>query len=162
MDTLIRGLLAGLGATGPMTLAMVVMHRLLPERERQPLPPRQLTVEAAGRAGVERMDEDEQHYATLAAHLGYGAAAGAAYARVAEETGGASVAHGVAFGLALWVAGYIGWVPALGFAPAAHRESPPRNALMIASHAVWGASVGLLVALTEPRGKHSSQRTEDA
>jgi hypothetical protein len=79
---------------------------------------------------------------------------------VAAETGGPSAAHGAAFGLALWAAGYMGWVPALGFSPAAHRESPPRNGLMISAHVVWGATVGLLVSAAGQRRERFSRHVD--
>ena len=43
VSSLVTGAVAGLGATIPMTLAMEVMHRSLPQHERYPLPPREIT-----------------------------------------------------------------------------------------------------------------------
>ena len=39
VSSLVTGAVAGLGATIPMTLAMEVMNRSLPQHERYPLPP---------------------------------------------------------------------------------------------------------------------------
>jgi uncharacterized membrane protein YagU involved in acid resistance len=58
--------------------------------------------------------------------------------------------HGAAYGLAAWAFGYLGWIPALGYSPAAAREPGERNFMMIASHLVWGGVAGWLL---EPAGR---------
>src|ERR1044071_8477572 len=78
MDRILLGALAGLAATGPMTLAMKLMHEQLPPEEQYPLPPRQVAEGLAEKAGVnERLDEDDREKATWASHFAYGAACGA-------------------------------------------------------------------------------------
>src|SRR5205085_2018044 len=49
---LMNGAAAGCAATGPMSAAMAAMHLLLPRQEQYPLPPRQITEEAANKVGV--------------------------------------------------------------------------------------------------------------
>jgi putative membrane protein len=130
-----------------MTIFMVAAYRRLPRRERYPLPPRRVTMNVAEAAGVEAVTEEPnaQTPVTLAGHLAYGAAAGAAYGALAGRTEAPPVAEGVGFGLLVWAGSYLGWLPALGLHPSATQEPARRNALMIAAHVVWGATLGFLV-----------------
>jgi len=57
---------------------------------------------------------------------------------------------GIVFGLGVWAASYLAWLPALGILPPATEAPPRRNAVMIAAHIVWGAAAGLLLDLFEP------------
>src|ERR1044071_8545960 len=78
MNRVLLGALAGLAATGPMTLAMKLMHEQLPREEQYPLPPRQVTEGLAEKAGLgEHLDEDDREKATWVSHFVYGAACGA-------------------------------------------------------------------------------------
>jgi hypothetical protein len=52
VSSLVTGAVAGLGATLLMTLAMEVMPRSLPQHERYPLPPREITEELVAQAGA--------------------------------------------------------------------------------------------------------------
>jgi hypothetical protein len=148
MNRILLGALAGLAATGPMTLAMKLMHEQLPREERYPLPPRQVTEGLAEKAGVnEHLDEDEREAATWLSHFAYGAACGAAYGAVSgERVDESPLLAGVGFGLAVWAGSYLGWLPAAGIISPATEHPARRNALMIAAHVVWGAGVGAAVA----------------
>jgi hypothetical protein len=135
MNPVLTGLLAGFAATVPMTAVMEFLHRRLPWHERHPLPPHEITTEMAERIGIrEHLDEPE-----------HAAAAGAAYAPLAGNVPGSPALKGAAFGLIVWGASYLGWLPAADFLSAATKEPPRRNALMIIAHMVWGAILGLLV-----------------
>src|SRR5215213_10847272 len=114
MNRILLGALAGLAATGPMTLVMKLMHERLPREEQYPLPPRQVTEGLAEKAGVsEQLDEEEHEAATWVSHFAYGAACGALYGAV---SGGKLDEHplaaGAGFGVAAWAASYLGWLPA--------------------------------------------------
>src|SRR5688572_33321340 len=92
MNKILAGTLAGLGATAPMTAAMLAMHRSLPRHERYPLPPRKVTMNVARAVGLRRkMDEPQRKAATLASHFGYGAAMGGIFALIAPRTPGPAV-----------------------------------------------------------------------
>ena len=52
MNTVLLGALAGLAATAPMSLAMKLLHEQLPTHEQYPLPPREVVMEVAEKAGV--------------------------------------------------------------------------------------------------------------
>jgi hypothetical protein len=145
MNRILLGALAGLAATAPMTLAMKLMHEQLPREERYPLPPRQVTEGLAEKAGVNgQLDEEEREAATWVSHFAYGAACGALYGAVSgEKIDGHPLLAGVGFGLAVWAGSYLGWLPAAGVLSPATEHPARRNALMIAAHAVWGATTGV-------------------
>jgi hypothetical protein len=134
----LAGAVAGFVATGAMTLVMQQLHRRLPVRERYPLPPRLITERIiappdAVSAGV-----------TLAAHFAYGAATGALYPAAKAVVGTAPATGGASFGVLVWAASYLGWIPAAGVLTAALHHPARRNALMIAAHVVWGTTTALL------------------
>jgi hypothetical protein len=146
MKRILLGALAGLAATGPMTLAMKLMHEQLPREERYPLPPRQVTEGLAEKAGVdEHLGEEGRKAATWASHFAYGAACGALYGAVTGERVKNPVLAGVGFGLAVWAGSYLGWLPAADVLSPATEHPPRRNALMIAAHVVWGATAGVVL-----------------
>ncbi|HEX8707905.1 MAG TPA: DUF6789 family protein [Pyrinomonadaceae bacterium] len=143
---LLYGALAGLAATVPMTAVMGLLHRALPEHERYPLPPREITMEIAEEVGVkEQLDEPGRVGVTLAAHFGYGAAIGALYAPLARRSPLAPALSGAAYGLAVWAGSYLGWLPAMGILRPATQHPPRRNALMITAHLVWGVAAGVML-----------------
>ncbi len=132
-----RGAMAGLAATAPMTAVMAGLHAALPPQERDPLPPEQITENAV------RADGPAVDALAWVAHFGYGATAGACYALAKAHLPGPPSARGACFGLALWAAGYLGWLPAMGLYRSATEEPARRNALIILSHLVYGMSLGL-------------------
>jgi hypothetical protein len=133
---LVRGAVAGTAATAPMTYVLRTIHRRLPPHERYALPPEELPATLAVRAGAPPAVHSEiRERAWLPAHYAYGAAAGTLYAALVPRP---TAANGLAFGLALWAASYLGWVPALGLPQGAPDEPPRRNGMMIAGHLVWG------------------------
>jgi uncharacterized membrane protein YagU involved in acid resistance len=146
------GALAGCVATVPMTLAMEAMHRQLPEKERYPLPPREIAMNLAEEAQVkEYLDEGERLGLTLAAHFGMGTAAGVAYGLLGRRLPLPAPLAGAAFGLAVWAGNYLGLLPALGILRPATDHPPRRTGLMIAAHLVWGASTAVVHEAIRPR-----------
>lgn len=141
---LVIGAAAGIAATIAMTVVADRLHRRLPQRERYPLPPRELTERSARAVALDRqLGERGLQAASLASHFGFGAAAGALYP-LCPGRERHPVASGVAYGLAVWTASYFGWVPALGLLPPADEHPRRRSALMIVVHVVWGGTLGLL------------------
>lgn len=129
------GAIAGFVGTAAMTTAMRRMHRRLPEGERYPLPPREITETVAAphrEAGAGDL--------ALAAHFAFGAAAGSLLGAPKADM---PLGRGLLGGLAVWTASYFGWVPAARILEPAHRHPRRRNALMIAAHLVWGAATAL-------------------
>lgn len=145
MNRYLAGALAGLVAAVPMTATMVILHRRLPKPLRYELPPRQITGRVA--EGLGRADRSMPEYAltwsSLAAHFGYGALTGALYPLVARRVGPGPV-PGALYGIAVWAASYMGWVPAAGILQPATRQPAPRRRLMLTAHLVWGATTALV------------------
>jgi uncharacterized membrane protein YagU involved in acid resistance len=141
------GAVAGLVATVPMTVAMAAFHRLLPREEQGALPPQQVTEAIADRTGAsQHVDQETLGRASIVNHLAFGAAAGALYGALASRTPMAPPVSGIVFALMVWTVSYAGWIPKAGLMPHASEQPAGRNALMIASHVVWGASMGVLLA----------------
>lgn len=160
MNRILLGALAGLAATAPMTLAMKLMHEVLPEHEQYPLPPRQVTEGMAEKAGVnEHLDDEERAAATWVSHFAYGTACGALYGALSESlegVGAPPALAGVGFGLAVWAGSYLGWLPAAGIISPATEHPPRRTALMIAAHVVWGATAGAMLDKLADDGREKS------
>ncbi len=144
MNKLAASALAGFAATAPMSVVMEILHRL-PWSEPRPLPPHQISMRLAEQAGLKQhMDEKQRRELTLASHFGYGAAAGVLYGLLSSKLPGPPALKGALFGLSVWAASYQGLLPALEILSPATQHSARRNALMILSHLVWGAFLGLL------------------
>ena len=160
MNRILLGALAGLAATAPMTLAMKLMHEQLPREEQYPLPPRQVTEGMAEKAGVnEHLDEEEREAATWMSHFAYGTACGALYGALSgERVDSHPLLAGVGFGMAVWAGSYLGWLPAAGIISPATEHPPRRTALMIAAHAVWGATTAVALSSLSDSEKVDSPR----
>jgi uncharacterized membrane protein YagU involved in acid resistance len=140
---LLIGAIAGTVGTLAMTAAMRRLHGELPEKERYPLTPREIVDAAAAAEGEAAKD------LTTAAHFAYGAACGAVLAAADPKMGKSKAA---AAGAAIWLASYMGWVPALELLKPATEHPARRNALMIAVHLVWGtATAQAMRELTDAR-----------
>ncbi len=133
---LLIGAIAGIAGTMAMTSAMRRLHEKLPEKERYPLTPREIVDSTAQKAEVELSPEPAKD-GTLAAHFAYGAACGALLAALNPKMGSRS---GAAAGVGIWLASYMGWIPAAGILKPATEHPGRRNALMIGVHLVWGAA----------------------
>ena len=128
---LVIGAVAGFVGTMAMTAAMRRLHARLPAGERYPLTPREIVDSAA--APPEETAKD----ITIAAHFIYGAGCGALLAAADPKP---TRRLGAAAGVAIWLASYMGWIPALNLLKPATRHPARRNALMIGVHLVWGAA----------------------
>jgi uncharacterized membrane protein YagU involved in acid resistance len=107
-------------------------------------PPRQITEEALREAGVaDELADPPKEALALAAHFGFGTTMGAVYSLLPEKyLTRRPLTSGISFGLAVWTASYLGWLPAFGSRAAATEDSAQRNATMIVAHVVWGAALG--------------------
>lgn len=131
LDRVVLGVLAGVAATLPMTIAMRQLHARLPESERYPLPPREIS-EDLPRLGLSAAT------ATLAYHFAYGGAAGGAFALFSRRR---DIATGGLFGVGVWMASYLGWIPLARILRPGTDHPARRNALMLAVHLVWGGGL---------------------
>ena len=133
---LLIGGIAGFVGTMAMTAAMRRLHRRLPEKERYPLTPREIIDSTADKLDVPIGGERAKDVTTLG-HFLYGAAAGAVLAAMNPDT---SKRGGAVYGAAVWLASYMGWIPAAGILKPATEHPPRRNLLMVGVHLVWGAA----------------------
>lgn len=140
MNTITRGALSGLGATVPMSAVMAAgkFAGLLPAT-----PPKQITANAARKAGAEPEEASDSgfHASWVAAHLGYGVAMGVCYSLLRPMFPKADWKTGVAFGGVVWAVNYLGMLPALGLFPPPKDSSHAQTLVMITAHAVFGASL---------------------
>jgi uncharacterized membrane protein YagU involved in acid resistance len=135
---LLLGALAGVVGTAAMTVAMRALHRRLPPQHRYPLPPREIVQEVLPEPAGHRIAEDHRQTLTMAAHFGYGAATAALYAAARPPP---SAGVGALYGVLVWGASYLGWIPGADILKPATQHPGRRNALMIACHLVWGATM---------------------
>lgn len=129
----IRGAAAGAAATAAMTTvfgaagASGLIHRQPPEKIVRTLFP---SLPTTGREAL-----------ALASHFGYGMSGGALYACLVpphfQDPG-----TGTVFGAMVWLAGYEGWLPAIGILPPAHKDRPGRAASVYVAHLVYGWTLG--------------------
>jgi uncharacterized membrane protein YagU involved in acid resistance len=148
------GAFAGLLATAPMSAVMFLWHRRLPWLHRDPLPPAKITHAVLESAGLQDVSLMEEAALTTVNHFAYGAATGAAYGLIAPQGSAANAVNaGIVYGLGVWTASYVGWLPAVGLHRPATDEPADRNLLMLTAHVVWGGALGLLthMALQGPR-----------
>lgn len=156
MNRYLAGAIGGLLATVPMTVAMVTLYRHLPRNERYPLPPSEITQDVMQRAGQGQRLDDSQHTGlSLTAHFAYGALTGAIYPLTRERVAH-PILYGSGYGLAIWGASYLGWIPALGILPPATRQPTHRRRLMIGVHLIWGAGT---VWIGERLARHGDRDT---
>jgi uncharacterized membrane protein YagU involved in acid resistance len=148
-DFLLRfllGALGGVSATGPMTIGMVWLHRLLPPKHRYSLPPREITMDVMENLGLQKkLGHDARAAVTLINHFGYGAMAAVIYSLAEWRVPTGAFIKGPIFGAIVWLVGYLGLLPALGVLYPATKHPSSRNALMFGVHLVWGLFVGLFV-----------------
>ena len=136
--TRVLGALAGLAGSAAMTAAMRALHRRLPQQQRYPLPPREIIQAALPEPEQRGLAEEHRRTLTMAAHFGYGAATGALYA-AARPPGNPGL--GALYGVLVWAASYLGWIPESRRLRPATQHPGRRNGLMIACHLVWGATM---------------------
>lgn len=123
-------------ATGTMTVELATARAtgLLGEP-----PPKKLTRRVLTLAG-HRPRGAALGLATAAAHVGYGAAAGAVFAVLPRPL--RSVAGGAVFGVLVWAVSYMGWIPKLGLMRRPSRDRAGRPTAMVLAHVVYGATLG--------------------
>lgn len=80
-------------------------------------------------------------------HVGYGAAAGAAYGAMTRPASRGALT-GTIFGLAVWAGSYEGWVPAARVLPPTHRDRRARAVTILLAHVVYGTTLGAVARRT--------------
>lgn len=142
-----RGAMAGLAATAPMTAAMRHMYRRLPQEEQYPLPPAEIADSILQHLGIKpALTAPQEKTLILLGHYGYGALSGAVYAALTPKGVRLPLARGAGFGVLLWAASYLGWLPLLHILTPATQHPRGRTLLMLTAHAFWGGMTGVLCA----------------
>lgn len=150
MNRFAAGAVGGLLATVPMTAVMTILFQKLQRPQQYPLPPRQITeVFVARVSGGRHFGDRPLTLLSLLAHFAYGAAAGAVYPLFCRPKHAAL--SGSVFGLAVWGASYLGWLPAAHILKPATQHAPQRNALMWLAHVVWGAGTVMIGEIVRAR-----------
>jgi hypothetical protein len=139
-----RGAAAGFAATVPMSLAMEALRAALSREHHRRMPPREIvdrTVDMSA-AGNE-VDRSDRVVLTTIAHFAFGALAGAVYGATLGSRR-SSALKGIAYGIGVWGLTYGAALPALGLHPPASDDTKARNVTLVASHVLWGATLGRL------------------
>ncbi|WP_432932789.1 DUF6789 family protein [Microbispora sp. CA-135349] len=150
---LVRGAAAGALSTVTMSAVMLAGRKagLMPGQ-----PPKHIV--RAALPGHRHRPKPGENVLGAAAHLGFGAACGAAFALLTRGRR-PGVPLGVGYALLVWLGAYEGWVPALNILPPASRDpARGRPAVMAAAHVVYGATLALTVRATRGAGgRHDSK-----
>jgi uncharacterized membrane protein YagU involved in acid resistance len=150
----VAGLCGGVAGGAAMTALMtqvaprLVPHKLLPSR---PAPLR--VIDWAEELTGVQAGPDKEKAAALVAHLGYSAAAGAAYGLARRRPRLASLplpVAGAAFGLLVWVSSFEGLLPALRVMPRTTQRPPARWPAPLVGHAVFGVVTAVVARRVEP------------
>lgn len=156
-DRALVGALAGLSATIPMTAVMLTLYRMLPARERYGVEPRLVVEGLLSKTAPVRLSESQRVALTSVLHLAYGASAGAAWVTLDRRTLRSPVLHGTLGGLAVWAAGYLGWLPALRIVSPEYCRPAGRAFENVASHLVWGVCAAEIAAEVTARRRARQQ-----
>jgi len=139
----LRGAAAGVVGTVAMSIPMLLARRFGVSAR---LPPEVITGEALDLPPGPRLD-----VAASAAHVAFGAVAGAAMSALPATRNGRlqSVIAGVGSGLAIWASSYQGWIPLLRLLPPPRKDDPGRRRTMIGAHLVFGVVTALVIRWLE-------------
>ncbi|HJW95763.1 MAG TPA: hypothetical protein VJ901_19285 [Thermoanaerobaculia bacterium] len=87
----------------------------------------------------EFMIEKLKPLAAKSMHLGYGMTAGMLYGLLPHSRW--RTLEGVALGLGVWAAGYLGWLPATKLMPPLTEQTPAQITVPVVQHALFGVAV---------------------
>jgi hypothetical protein len=135
-----------------MTAYWEYMHTRLAGEPPRPLPPREIVEAITVKTGISReLTETGVQNLALAGHFCYAAATGSLFGLMAPRNPVAGAAAGAAFGMGVWAASYLGWLPAAGLRQPVKYDPSARTRLMIGGHLLWGAALGLMASLGRGR-----------
>jgi hypothetical protein len=153
----VRGAVSGVVAIVPMSLLMLIAQRLgaLPRQ-----PPEEITDATTRRVGL-KVSEDTSNALSVLGHVAYGAGIGAAYGcLVPAHFAGRST--GVAYGLGVYGASYLGWLPALRLRPAGQGHANKPTLAMVLAHVVYGGVLGRLASTSLGRSDPHRPRSDSS
>ena len=140
---LTKGILAGIVATVPMTVAMELGRRSGLLRR---LPPEEITDRLV--ASTETAMPNREQRQTLAGlvHFATGATLGAIFAALPQPSQLTHrIAVGATYGLGVYTLNYVGVAPKLHLMPPPSEDRPGRQVTTLAAHLVFGATLGCLL-----------------
>jgi TctA family transporter len=140
----IDGTIGGVIGAVPMSVAMLAARRMgLMGRQ----PPERITQKIFFRGKRRPRNADMRNRVASLLHFAFGGAVGAVFGvmqrRLPHRANPAFT--GLLFGAFVWATSYLGWLPALGLMPYAHRERPDRPIVMVVVHLIFGATLGAVV-----------------
>ncbi len=139
------GAAAGAGATLFMQGVMTSRKKLVPDST-PPMrrDPADFMVEKAkstlSQPVRERIPQSLDKAAKKVLPLGYGITSGALYGAL-RPRGGAIAFEGALLGVAVWAAGYLGWLPAAELMPPVSEHTPRQAVVPIIEHVLFGIAV---------------------
>lgn len=147
------GAVAGAVATIPMSAVMLAADAAGLMGKYPP----QLIVEKGLAASGANADEGVKRTTAIAAHFGFGAAAGALFGLLYHRMKSPEppIARGIGYGIAVYTASYAGWIPAANIMPLPPDDRPGRQPSMIAAHVVFGAALAGLTDLLVAQKSHT-------
>ncbi|MET7463167.1 DUF6789 family protein [Nonomuraea sp. NPDC005501] len=156
LRNLVNGAVGGALATAAMSTVMVAGERagLMGDQ-----PPKRIV--RAILPGHRHRSKPGEGVLGAVAHFGFGVGSGALFGALARGRR-VRVPLGIAYGLAIWVASYAGWVPKLGTMPPLHRDRPGRQAVMAAGHVVYGVALAKALNRLDHRTHHSTDHRTGA
>ena len=157
MKAVVHGAVAGLAGTALMTAAMECLWRRLPRDQRYPLPPREIIERTLQHSDGAEASEQPRRRATMAAHFAYGAATAIPFALFSKSR---RPLVGAFYGVTVWAASYLGWVPALRILKPAWQHPARRNLLMIVAHLIWGAAMAVALRQMEQAARVPSRQSD--
>ena len=139
-----NGALAGAAATLAMSGVMLAAESVGLMGEH---PPEIMAKKGMRAVGIAPKEPATDVVAT-AAHLAFGAAAGAVFGVMRERVDlpASPTLQGIGYGLFVYTVSYTGWIPAIHIMPPPQRDRPGRQPSMVAAHVVYGTVLGKLLA----------------
>lgn len=152
----IDGTIGGLIGTVPMSVAMLAARRMgLMGRQ----PPERITQKLFFRGRRRARNADTRNRVATLLHFAFGGVGGAVYGVMRRRLPYRAnpVLTGVLFGMFVWATSYLGWLPALGLMPSAHRDRPDRPVVMVVVHLIFGATLGAVVGWLDRSASDTSE-----
>jgi len=155
-STVARGMTAGAVGTAVHSSVMWLGRSM-----RRFAQPPELIIDSVLSSERDRTALDREHRSALAwaSHVGFGVGNGALLATLHRPIGvRRPMALGVAYGLGLYTASYIGVIPRFGILPFPHQDNRARQLALVAAHIGYGVGAGQVLSRWWPDRDDSGRR----